>query len=107
MARDCGGWMGAPVAILLGLGLSGPVWARGPEATAGDDSYRFRPGASEEQGVALSGTEAGVRWSWARPAAAGWDTALLGVRLSAGDEAEPWVEVSTGSAHARQYLDQG
>lgn len=74
-------------------------------ATGADDSYVFLPGRSEERGTLLQATENGARWSWSSPMA-GWDTALLGVRVSAAAE-EPWVELLAGSARVAQYLDPG
>ncbi|MBI3928866.1 MAG: PIG-L family deacetylase [Armatimonadetes bacterium] len=98
------------LAIVVGLSLRVSEPVRPPSAgtpaavTAADDHYRFLPGAGEEQGVVLSPTATGVRWNWARPAAAGWHTALIAVR-STGGEVEPWVELCAGSARIQQYLD--
>ena len=96
----------ALAAVLAALGFSEALSARPPEAAGGDDAYRFAPAASEERELTLSAGAGGVRWSWSRPAASGWDTALVGVRVNA-TEAEPWVEMSSGSARSKQYLDPG
>jgi LmbE family N-acetylglucosaminyl deacetylase len=77
-----------------------------PWAEGGDDRYRFTPGAGEERTLTLLAADGAVRWSWSKPARA-WDTALLGVRVDAGDEAAPWVELSAGPARAELYLDPG
>lgn len=92
----------------LVLGVVATLAAQGASeaAAGGDDRYRFLPGAGEERTAELSRTDTGVRSSWVAPAA-GWDTALLGVRLLAGAEVEPWVELSTGSSRVKQYLDPG
>lgn len=78
----------------------------GRAAAQSDDTYRFETAASEERTETLSAAETGVRWKWAKPASAGWDTALVGVRVRASDAA-PWVEISAGSAKLQQYLDAG
>lgn len=96
------------IASLTGLALPRPLWSQAPDSRPGvDDAYRFLPGAGEEQSPTLSATETGVRWSWVHPAASDWDTALLGVRVSAGPEAEPRVEISAGSVRLVQYLETG
>lgn len=73
-------------------------------ATGGDDQYRFvRP---EDQTVNLSAAEGGVRFAWAGPTgASAWDTALLGVRVNAGSEPDPWIDMKSGTASLRQHLD--
>lgn len=103
MARLSCRWLPLIVAMLS----VGPALALGPrlsEAAAADDSYRFVAGASEERALELSPGESGVRWTWAEPASKEWDTALLGLRLSAS-EPEAWLELSAGSASLRQHLD--
>ena len=75
-----------------------------PAAAQKDDRYRFAPGQSEEQAVTLDRTPDGVRFTWRRPSAADWDTALLAVR-SAGAEAKPWIEVAVGSARIEQHFE--
>jgi LmbE family N-acetylglucosaminyl deacetylase len=89
-------------AILAGVAAASTLRA----AEVQDDRYRFLPGAGEERALELVRTEKGLRFAWAAPAGAAWDTALLGVR-SAGAEAEPWVEIQSGCARLRQYLDPG
>lgn len=74
-------------------------------AAGADDSYRFVPGRGEERPATLSATEEGVRWNWVAPAG-GWDTALVGVRVTAAAQ-EPWVELIAGSERIEQYLDPG
>jgi LmbE family N-acetylglucosaminyl deacetylase len=93
----------APLACgLLLLGLAA-------RATASeDDTYKFAAGASEEHSLTAAPAQDGSVWTWAWPhATAAWDTALLGMRVNAGDEALPWVEISTPGAtdHVQQYLD--
>ena len=96
------------IAIVAAAAFSHPVRAaRMQQAAPGtDDRYRFAAASSEERSVTLERTGTGVRFTWARPAAAGWHTALLAVR-SAGAEHEPWVEIATGSGRIQQYLDGG
>ena len=94
--------MGRTLALLsILVGSSAPLRAQ----AGADDSYRFAPGSGEERALAASPVEDGTRWTWTwtRPAAA-WDAALLGVRVST-DQAEPWFEMSAGSARIEQYLD--
>jgi LmbE family N-acetylglucosaminyl deacetylase len=88
----------ALVSILVGS--CSPLWAQ----AGGDDAYRFAPGAGEERALTLTAVDEGVRWSWSRPAAE-WDSALVGVRVAAGEDEAPWVEMSAGSARAELYLD--
>lgn len=78
-----------------------------PKAGADDDRYRFAQGRSEELSVTLAADASDTRFEWPRPAAPDWDTALLGVRVDAGAEAEPWVEARAGSATTRQYFEAG
>jgi LmbE family N-acetylglucosaminyl deacetylase len=92
----------------LGFALAGLLWAQAPDSRPDvDDAYRFVAGASEEQAPVMSAVETGVRWSWRRPAASNWDTALLGVRVRAGEDAEPRVEMSAGSTRVTQHLEVG
>lgn len=77
-----------------------------PSARGDDDRYRFAPGAGEERAVSLTASTDGVRFAWVQPATAGWDTALLGVRVSA-TEPEPWVEIAAGAGRSRLFLDPG
>jgi LmbE family N-acetylglucosaminyl deacetylase len=83
-------------ALALGLGPS--------QAGAADDTYRFVAGASEERPIELVPTEAGVRWTWAEPATRGWDTVLLGLRVST-HAPDAWLEISTASASLRHHVD--
>ena len=83
------------IAALLALGAA---LALGPsQAAAADDTYRFVAGASEERPIELVPSEAGVRWTWAEPATRGWDTVLLGLRVST-HAPDAWLEISTASA---------
>lgn len=93
------------------LALAAAVCAAGVSASQHAEAregpgYEFVAGRSEERSVALTAAANGIGWSWTRPAAASWDTALLGVMVAASD-AEPWVEVSAGSGRLQQYLDDG
>src|SRR5262245_8953598 len=83
---------------LVALALSVP-------AGADDDRYRFVPGHGEELAVTLSADASGARFAWPKPAAANWDTALVGVRVDAGAEPGPWLEIAAGSARVRQYFE--
>jgi LmbE family N-acetylglucosaminyl deacetylase len=98
----------AACAIAGAMSVPGPLHARSNQqaVTGQDDRYHFTAGSSEEQTVTLERTTTGVRWTWTRPAATGWHTALLGVR-SAGAEYEPWVEIVVGSGRIHHYLDAG
>ncbi len=96
------------VAGLAGSALAGLLWAQAPASEPDvDDAYRFLAGVSEEQEPIVLATENGGRWSWKRPAAANWDTALLGVRVEAGEDPEPRIELSAGSTRVTQYLEAG
>jgi LmbE family N-acetylglucosaminyl deacetylase len=72
--------------------------------TADYDPYRFDVDKSVEQSVRLAHTREGVRFTWPHMSATAWDTALLGIK-SAGAESQPWIEVSAGTATARQFLE--
>lgn len=94
-------------ALAVAIALAGVFAALPPRllaqaAPGGDDNYRF---AGEPLAVTLTKTDAGLRFAWAGPPA--WDTALLGVRVDAGSEADPWVELSAGSQRVEQHLEAG
>ncbi|HEY7514304.1 MAG TPA: PIG-L family deacetylase, partial [Vicinamibacteria bacterium] len=86
---------------VLGALLSSSPAARAQES---GDNYLFAA-SSQPIAVELARTSGGVRFAWPRAAGTGWDTALLGVRVDAGAEEGPWVELSAGPARANQYLD--
>jgi LmbE family N-acetylglucosaminyl deacetylase len=85
-------------AIALTLALPAGLRAQSPP----DDNYRF---AGEPAKVALTATDSGARFSWPGPAA--WDTAILGVRVDAGGEGDPWVEMQAGPLRVEQHLEAG
>ncbi len=87
-------------ALLAVLALVSP-------ASADDDRYRFVPGHGEELSVSLTADASAARFEWPRPAASDWDTALLGVRVDAGSEPDPWVEIAVGSSRVRQHFEAG
>jgi LmbE family N-acetylglucosaminyl deacetylase len=89
-------------AILAGLVLTCAVPARAQEQAPADDRYAFAAGRSQEQAIRLEATPVGARFLW--KATAGWDTALLGVKVT-GIAPEPRVEVTAGTARVRQYLE--
>jgi LmbE family N-acetylglucosaminyl deacetylase len=73
-------------------------------AQQGDDNYRFSP-SSTPLSVELARSDGGVRFAWPQ-AATGWDTALVGVRVDAGTEESPFVELSAGgTTGGKLYLD--
>ncbi|HJS59366.1 MAG TPA: PIG-L family deacetylase [Vicinamibacteria bacterium] len=76
-------------------------------AAAEDDRYRFAPGYGAELSVNLAADGGGARFDWPRPVALDWDTALVGVRVEAGTEPDPWVEIGAGSASVRQHFEAG
>jgi LmbE family N-acetylglucosaminyl deacetylase len=90
-------------ALVLCLGAPGRLRAADG---GGGDSYEFAAGKSEQRAVTLAPAADGVTWSWSQPSSATWDTALVGVRVNATD-AEPSVEIATGSGRIQQYLDPG
>jgi LmbE family N-acetylglucosaminyl deacetylase len=91
------------LAILAGALLAGVGPTVAQDTPAGDDRYRFAAGRGDERAVTLEAAPSGARLTWggARPE---WDTALLGVRVSAGPT-DPSVEIAAGGARVRQYLD--
>jgi LmbE family N-acetylglucosaminyl deacetylase len=95
------------VAILAGLLLAGgAVSSVAQDAPpAGDDRYRFAAGRGDERAVTLEAAPAGARFTFGG-GRAGWDTALLGVRVAAAAP-DPRVDVSAGAARVRQHLDPG
>lgn len=103
--RGACGRVGA-LATTLAIALAAVAAAQGTPP-AGDDHYRFLPGAGQEQRVALSRTTRGVSWTWPAAARQDWDTALLGVRVDAGGVVSPWVEASAGTASVQQYFEAG
>jgi len=103
-------WKQLRVAALALLVLGWPLVSAGlPAGESGDDTYRFTPGIGEQRIVLLSEVPGGTQWTWTRPGDSGWDTVLLGVRLSAleGDAAEPWLELSAGTLVIREYVERG
>jgi LmbE family N-acetylglucosaminyl deacetylase len=92
-----------PAAIVAGLLLSCAGWTSAQDVPPSDDRYRFAAGRSEERAVTLEATPAGARFAWSPPRGT-WDTALLGVRVSAG-AADPRVDLSAGDARVQEYLD--
>lgn len=102
--------MGFRIAILALLGLCSALSAAVPPLPGhGDDAYRFTKGAGEAQVLNLRTIPGGAQWSWSSPAAPGWDTVLLGVRLRAleGESGEPWVACSAGSLRIHEYIERG
>jgi LmbE family N-acetylglucosaminyl deacetylase len=80
--------------------LSAPAFA---DADARDDRYHFVADQSVEASVTTSRTPEGLEFIWPR-VAAGWDTALLGIR-SAGAELRPWVQITVGTRQIEQHFD--
>ncbi len=101
MAKRRGGRAGS---ALIALGLLGGLPVLAEEAQG--DNYKFSA-ASTATPVELSRSDAGVRFAWPKPASPAWDTALLGVKVDAGAEGGPWVELAAGSARGRQYFEPG
>jgi LmbE family N-acetylglucosaminyl deacetylase len=73
-------------------------------AFSGDDHYKFGPAAGEEHKVELAAADTGLRFAWPKASAADWDTALLGVQVSAPG-AGGWVELVAGAGLVKQYFD--
>ena len=110
-SRKEGAGSDAPTPHLsLGAGRDTRGPGRSPHAAqradGGDLPLRGGEERSAERDASPRRTRA-PRWKWATPATAGWDTALLGVRVDAGAEPEPWVEIAAGSARTTLYLDAG
>jgi hypothetical protein len=76
-------------------------------AAADDDRYRFTAGHGEELAVSVTVEATGGRFDWPRPSASDWDTALVGVRVDAGSEPAPWIELGAGDARVRQHFEAG
>jgi LmbE family N-acetylglucosaminyl deacetylase len=95
---------GSRTALLLALCLIAPG-AFAQTAPAADDSYSFAAGAGEQSSVPLTGQDQALTWSWAQPAAADWDTVLVGVRVASTSDPQPFVEMAAGGHSLRQYLE--
>jgi len=91
------------VSTLAVLLLSGSSFSPAQDAPPPDDRYRFAAGRSQEQAVTVEATSDGARFAWTPPRG-DWDTALLGVRVTAA-VADPRVEFSAGTARATAYID--
>lgn len=71
----------------------------------GDDTYQFADGFGQQLPVTTSATPAGVQVAF--PAAGKpWDTALLGVRVTA-QAGSPYIDLAVGPTRVRQYVDSG
>ena len=92
---------GAVAASALALVVARAAAAQEP---AGDDRYQFAAQASEARPVSLERTPDGLRLAWSRPAS-DWDTALLGLRVDAGAEADPWIELGVAGTRVEQHLE--
>jgi LmbE family N-acetylglucosaminyl deacetylase len=91
------------IAMLAGLILAGASWTVAQDAPPSDDRYGFVAGRSEERAITMEATPLGARFAWSPPRGT-WDTALLGVRVSAA-AADPRVDLSAGDARVEQHLD--
>ncbi len=79
-----------------------------PAPSPGDrGSYAFAPGMSTSYRVRLEHDGGRLAFDWPRHAVGTWDTALLSLRVDAGANDKPSIDVDTPSYHARHYLDSG
>jgi hypothetical protein len=101
--------VGAAAGISGAQAPSGPQADVPPAAVAATavgyerDPYEFAAADSVTHALRLSRIADGIRFTWPRTVTP-WDTALLAVR-SWGAEQDPWVEVSVGELHIKQYFD--
>jgi LmbE family N-acetylglucosaminyl deacetylase len=94
-------------ALLVVLCTAGSLNAQSPEVQAGD-TFSFREGGSRILGVALTVADGTSEMVWPEVRADDWDTAILGVDVTAhSDVPTPYVEISSGAASDRQYLRAG
>jgi LmbE family N-acetylglucosaminyl deacetylase len=91
----------AIAAVLFLAGALGT--ARAQEPSAADDRYAFADGGSRPLPIQLDATAIGASFAWP-DLPAGWDTALLGVRV-AGNAQAVRVELRAGEALAVNDLD--
>ena len=74
-----------------------------PPASA--NTFSFRDGSSLVISVAVTGANGVVEIGWPEVVKGGWDTAILGVEVSAGaDVPSPFVEITVGTVSERQYF---
>ena len=90
----------AALVALLALGAR----ASTADETGAQGSYQFASGYSSELQLPLLQVDGALQLRWPESAPARWDTALLGVQIASAG-AEPWVEISAGTASVLQYLD--
>ncbi len=76
-------------------------------AVAAQDGFRFREGRSRAASVNLAAADGGAEFLWPEAAGSDWDTAVLGVDVSAEDTAQPYVEISSDGVSDRQYFGAG
>jgi LmbE family N-acetylglucosaminyl deacetylase len=77
-------------------------------AASTEDTFRFRGGSGKAFAVVLNDVGGAIELVWPEITAASWDTALLGVRVSAGDAVTaPFIEIASGRASGRQYFWPG
>jgi LmbE family N-acetylglucosaminyl deacetylase len=92
---------GRAIAAVLLFGAAAAL--RAQETPPTDDRYRFAAGAGHEAAVSFDPTPIGASFAWP-PVPAGWDTALLGVRVQ-GNTPAVRVELRAGGAVVVNDLD--
>jgi LmbE family N-acetylglucosaminyl deacetylase len=109
----------AGVTLACAIGLASPTVRAGqppaqPAAAPATpppveaDTFLFREAGSRVWPVVLAGANEALTFNWPDESRARWDTALLSAQVRAnGQSAAPWIQMSSGSVSARQYVRSG
>jgi hypothetical protein len=103
----------ASVSLALLLATAHAAWPGRPGG-GGDDTYQFADGFGQQVAVTVTATPAGVQLTFpssppsptSRTPGKPWDTALLGVRVTA-QAGNPYIDLAVGPIRVRQHVDPG
>lgn len=86
-------------ALLFVIACAATLHAQAPDV----DTYKFRDGGGRVQSVTLADANGTLGMTWPEAADARWDTALLGVSVTAQAPA-PFIEIAAAGVSDRQYF---
>ena len=107
MSRSSAGLAALLVVAVLAPAVALAAWPGRPGG-GGDDTYQFASGFGEQVDVTVTATADGARVMLPTAATKPWDTALLGVRVTApATSGDPYIDLTVGTTRVRQHLDPG